>query len=78
MQSEEEYQAAKAASEAEAKATFREKLRSLQFPRQPYVEQRDENGSSQTYHSSGRVDADVHVAAPVQGLAHTNSLKEVD
>lgn len=40
---------------------FKDKIRSLQFPRSPHVEQKDVNGSTQTYHTTGRVDADVHL-----------------
>lgn len=71
-------QDSEAIAAAAEKTAFKEKLKSLQFPRQPTVVIKDENGSAQTYHTSGRVDADVHIAAPVQGLAHTNSLSEVE
>ena len=40
---------------------FKEKIKSIQVPRQPHVEQKDERGSTQTYHTTGRVDANVMV-----------------
>jgi hypothetical protein len=43
---------------------FQDKIKSLQFPRKPHVEQKSAEGGTQTYHTSGRVDANV-VATPV-------------
>jgi hypothetical protein len=42
---------------------FKEKIKSIQMPRHPHVEQKDAAGSTQTYHTTGRVDADVHPVA---------------
>lgn len=61
---------------SESRAEFRDRIKSIQFGRKPLVVQKDEAGSVQVYHSSGRVDADVHIAAPIMGLAKTNDLEE--
>ena len=50
---------------------FKEKIRSVQVPRKPHVEQKDERGSTQTYHTTGRVDANV-VVAPVEATMKFN------
>ena len=44
----------------EEKEEFKEKIQSVQVPRKPFVDQKDAAGSTQTHHTSGRVDADIH------------------
>lgn len=50
---------------------FKDKIKTIQVPRQPHVEQKDAAGSTQTYHTSGRVDANV-MAQPVVAQAAAN------
>lgn len=38
---------------------FKEKIKTIQVPRAPHVEQKDAAGSTQTFHTTGRVDANV-------------------
>lgn len=38
---------------------FKEKIKTVQVPRQPHVEQKSASGSTQTHHTSGRVDANI-------------------
>ena len=52
---------------------FQEKIKSVQAVRKPHVEQKSADGSAQTYHTSGRVDANINIAAPIHGFAKTDT-----
>lgn len=45
---------------------FKEKIKGIQFPRKSYVEQKTAEGSTQTHHTSGRVDAHIVMPAPIE------------
>jgi hypothetical protein len=45
---------------------FKDKIKSVQTVRKPHVEQKSAEGSHQTYHTTGRVDAQIVVPQPIQ------------
>ena len=45
----------------ESSEEFKDKIKSVQVPRKPHVEQKSAEGSTQTYHTTGRVDANIMV-----------------
>ena len=51
---------------------FLEKIKTLQVPRKPHVDQKTAGGSTQTYHTTGRVDANVVIDQPIKASMKIN------